>query len=900
MSPEQSPDWLPAGWTSRSKHNDYGKKIKFYVDPATGRKFYSKAQVVKYLEEAKSETIPELAITPVDNVVNKATESKSNESHDWLPDGWIVEERARNSGTKAGSKFKVYTDPKSGHKFYSKPEVSRYLAKISSSSTPQLGINAVNEVSSTVEETKQTNEESKQTIEEAKQTNESQEWLPEGWSVESKSGERGRKRKVYTDPASGFKFYSKPQVSRYLEKINSSPQIFSGSNSSPQIVTGSNSSPQIVTGSANDQCLDQTGSAPSIKPDLNHQMNKSKFDEKKLNGGDDLIDNGTFERITDEKFPPGWVKEIRLRKTDDKQRDQFYIDPISGYKFRSKVDALRYLETGDIRICKCRPIKRDISDLNLMIKNTPHNIDQSTGERNFSKPEVSEDHKTNQSDISGGPSAGGPSAVKVSTSNGAVGKNSSEELPPGWKIEYRTRKMLNRVVRDPYYLDPVTGYVFRSKPDVLRYLETGDINSCKIKPKKRDVNDLTSGENISPSSAEVKKSGTTTKSQFHGEIMDNTIVSKSAVSPKVGRSQNRRKTVAVATMDLSSPAVHTLEASPGKISEPININNASRGEVINLSAANDIILSVINDIFNDDEVLGSEHSIEETQSSIKSKKKRVLNPPLRSSKRLAGVNLDKPVKSSPGESSQAVAGNGDNSFSHISTSPCEVPQQLQTLKEGEIADPTSIWKDNISNELNGCGKMLADQSVTENQFQKQVTEKPGDRSPRKELAQDAFTGDEITSTVFQLDKGKGQQGDAVKSHSERQEPEKQDDSRHEPGQPPIEYPYMEDPCFEFAFKTLTGAIPVEENLSFQDYFKQQDTSQNEYNGQITQLSESVPPGFSTIGVASHSTAIETPVPLQQLPPNSSTYPASENISAPNFTNTNQQFGVGDGWQTKAK
>lgn len=108
--------------------------------------------------------------------------------------------------------------------------------------------------------------------------------------------------------------------------------------------------------------------------------------------------------------------------------------------FRSKVDALRYVETGDVRFCKCRPKKRDISDLNLMIENTPvschfsnepllpgksltvshqrgiscfqHNIDQSTGGISFSKPEVFEDHKTNQSDISGD-----PSALKVSRSN---------------------------------------------------------------------------------------------------------------------------------------------------------------------------------------------------------------------------------------------------------------------------------------------------------------------------------------------------------------------------------------------------------------------------------------------------------------------------------------------------
>jgi len=37
-----------------------------------------------------------------------------------------------------------------------------------------------------------------------------------------------------------------------------------------------------------------------------------------------------------------------------------------------------------------------------------------------------------------------------------------------------------------YYMDPVLGYVFRSKKDVMRYLQTGDIRSCAVKPTKRD------------------------------------------------------------------------------------------------------------------------------------------------------------------------------------------------------------------------------------------------------------------------------------------------------------------------------------------------------------------------------------------------------------------------------
>jgi len=41
---------------------------------------------------------------------------------------------------------------------------------------------------------------------------------------------------------------------------------------------------------------------------------------------------------------------------------QFYIDPASGYVFRSKKDVLRYLESGDIRSCAFRPSRRQIQD----------------------------------------------------------------------------------------------------------------------------------------------------------------------------------------------------------------------------------------------------------------------------------------------------------------------------------------------------------------------------------------------------------------------------------------------------------------------------------------------------------------------------------------------------------
>lgn len=39
---------------------------------------------------------------------------------------------------------------------------------------------------------------------------------------------------------------------------------------------------------------------------------------------------------------------------------------MSGYEFRSKKDALRYLEFGDISRCAITPKKRDSNDLKLV------------------------------------------------------------------------------------------------------------------------------------------------------------------------------------------------------------------------------------------------------------------------------------------------------------------------------------------------------------------------------------------------------------------------------------------------------------------------------------------------------------------------------------------------------
>ncbi|KAG8382270.1 hypothetical protein BUALT_Bualt05G0059300 [Buddleja alternifolia] len=63
----------------------------------------------------------------------------------------------------------------------------------------------------------------------------------------------------------------------------------------------------------------------------------------------------------------------------------------------------------------------------------------------------------------------------------------ADGLPPGWIKEIITSKSGSKIRRDPFYTDPVSGHVFRSKPDALRFLKTGDIRYCASRPKTRII-----------------------------------------------------------------------------------------------------------------------------------------------------------------------------------------------------------------------------------------------------------------------------------------------------------------------------------------------------------------------------------------------------------------------------
>ncbi|XP_010264451.1 PREDICTED: uncharacterized protein LOC104602459 isoform X2 [Nelumbo nucifera] len=62
-------------------------------------------------------------------------------------------------------------------------------------------------------------------------------------------------------------------------------------------------------------------------------------------------------------------------------------------------------------------------------------------------------------------------------------------LPPGWRMESRVRSSgVTAGMRDRYFYDPVSGRQFRSKREVLCFLETGMSGRQRAKSKKKDTN----------------------------------------------------------------------------------------------------------------------------------------------------------------------------------------------------------------------------------------------------------------------------------------------------------------------------------------------------------------------------------------------------------------------------
>ncbi|OMO58692.1 Methyl-CpG DNA binding protein [Corchorus olitorius] len=311
VNENERPEWLPKNWLMEFKTRQggatIGRKFKIYVDPSSGSKFFSKPQAVT--EKSTVNDLPEGSIEEVKirNSANKVkldlTAVKENEHPEWLPKNWLMECKTRQGGATIGRKFKIYVDPSSGSKFFSKPQAVTEKSTVDDlpeGSIEEVKIRSANKVK--LDPT-------------AVQENEHPEWLPKNWFIEFKTRQSGmtigKRYKIYVDPSTGSRFFSQPQVLRFLNRVG--------------------------------------------------QKNRKSKQKKRAYSTRKAV----TEKSTVDDLPEGWIKEVKIRRSANKQ-DPYYTDPATGYVFRSKKDALRYIETGEISKRAFLPKEKHSDDPNFI------------------------------------------------------------------------------------------------------------------------------------------------------------------------------------------------------------------------------------------------------------------------------------------------------------------------------------------------------------------------------------------------------------------------------------------------------------------------------------------------------------------------------------------------------
>lgn len=109
-------------------------------------------------------------------------------------------------------------------------------------------------------------------------------------------------------------------------------------------------------------------------------------------------------------------------------------------------------------------------------------------------------------------SGGSPAPSSESTARGKRKPTEAELdwLPPGWTVEDRVRTSgATAGTRDRYYFDPVSSRKFRSKKEVLYFLETGSRKKSKKQTESSDADTTpmdSSGEQKQNASTNIKGS----------------------------------------------------------------------------------------------------------------------------------------------------------------------------------------------------------------------------------------------------------------------------------------------------------------------------------------------------------------------------------------------------------
>ncbi|KAH7537997.1 hypothetical protein FEM48_Zijuj03G0152600 [Ziziphus jujuba var. spinosa] len=410
---------------------------------------------------------------------------------------------------------------------------------------------------------------------------------------------------------------------------------------------------------------------------------------------------------TEDWLPPGWTVEVKIRNNG--RKDKYYHAPLDGPKFNSKAEVSRYLSSKQI-------------------------ID-------------------------------GKGTFKRFKRNVVVEKVIPKGLPPGWIKEIRMTKKAGKIRRDPYYIDPINGKIFRSMKDVYRYLETEELGSLGKKLKGSSDEDLEYDETSSPVVSKGQKLAvgkTRRQIDFSQSSNSNEMLKDEQIPNSTFTGQCQFPLEHTSDQGRMSNELRNSDIQEAKVSEQELQSNSPKSTLASFPAG-DVLQGE-----QSPECVLAKHERGRTRLGLsKSKAKKETNLPRRASKRLAGLEVDPIPELKPKTRARrsAVKQSGDDGVNQSGSSSTpgsdcafEQPDQLEVEPETYCIVDTS-----------------------------ESTELPLQSNKRRRLPVDLVTPE--------------------KQVSEAETGINCDDRANEKLELPIELPLGElltDPCIAFAIKTLTG------------------------------------------------------------------------------------------------
>ncbi|KAE9459549.1 hypothetical protein C3L33_08567, partial [Rhododendron williamsianum] len=330
----------------------------------------------------------------------------------------------------------------------------------------------------------------------------SPDWIPAGW-IEQVKVTNGKKVKYYYNSETGQKFNTKKDLIQYVERVNlcrDEPQQTSKLNES-------SSEPIVEQNKRSSGRKNKRSSEPEHKEGGSEPMPEEKGRSEPMPEHNEKSSEPMPPAMetdeTPEWLPQGWIMEVKvksgsLRKYKNRLRIHYLgKESLLGWDLDTPDTILRkessrfpiefQLKEGTLGpedpIPSPCPMKVSfVSSLQVFLALVSGSlqcfVDQLSGRKFYSRPQVFEYLKTAKLDSS---------SQQKKMGNGSVSNADMGELAEG-------------ETSSKYYTDPVSGYVFRSQRDALRYLETGETSVCAIKPKKREeLSFLTEGTSVSVS-----------------------------------------------------------------------------------------------------------------------------------------------------------------------------------------------------------------------------------------------------------------------------------------------------------------------------------------------------------------------------------------------------------------